>query len=205
MTEALAWPVVALVSAVILRAPLYGLLSGPLRKLKVGPFEAEWETASEVVNENVRKPPSDRSASPAEVSAEYAPDAELSPTTAILEAHGAVERELGRILAEHGVFDAPRGTVQMARVAVRDGIISAGTARSVEGVSVLRNLAAHAPSGETTADRAQEYLAMVDAVLFSLRSDAGRAHTGAGFGDGSGGSGGGVVSGRGHGDGTGSS
>jgi hypothetical protein len=44
------------------------------------------------------------------------------------------------------------------------------TAQAVEGLAVLRNMAAHGRSNDVSAARAKDYLALVDAVLFALRA-----------------------------------
>jgi len=62
------------------------------------------------------------------------------------------------------------GAVGLARLAVRHERITPGTVSAVEGLSVLRNLAAHGSAREITAAQADEYLVLADAVLYVLRS-----------------------------------
>ena len=55
-------------------------------------------------------------------------------------------------------------------MAHHQGLISDETLAAVEGLSVLRNLAAHSPaSDDIGVDRARDYLAMADAVMYALR------------------------------------
>jgi hypothetical protein len=63
------------------------------------------------------------------------------------------------------------GTEGLARLANEHGLISDQTLAAIEGMSVLRNLMAHSRgAGEIGVDRAREYLALADAVLYALRS-----------------------------------
>ena len=52
-------------------------------------------------------------------------------------------------------------------------LISDETLSAVEGLSVLRNLAVHGLGGEIGAQRARDYLALADAVLYALRAKPG--------------------------------
>jgi hypothetical protein len=59
-----------------------------------------------------------------------------------------------------------RGLASLVR---ERGLISDETLTAVEGLSVFRNLTAHG-GGDIGTDRAREYLALADAVLYALRS-----------------------------------
>jgi hypothetical protein len=94
-----------------------------------------------------------------------------SPRAAVLEAFARVEGRLGELL--EGSPDTParyQGARHMARLAHEQDLISDETLAAVEGLAVLRNLAAHSPRDEIGIDRARDYLALADAVLFALRS-----------------------------------
>jgi hypothetical protein len=43
---------------------------------------------------------------------------------------------------------------------------------AIEGISVMRNLAAHGSAREISSEQAMEYLALVDAVLYALKTRA---------------------------------
>lgn len=174
MTGSLAWPVAAIVGTAILRRPIATLLtSGPLRRVKAGPFEveidrslAETETTLEAIG--VSPPPVTDSS----IRQELAIEVIRAPAVAILEAHQAVERELRNLLTGTGVDGLESaGAVRLARMAAQRGIISEESARSVETISVLRNLVAHSHAREVTNEQAQEYLAYADAVLFAIEQD----------------------------------
>jgi hypothetical protein len=190
LVASLAWPLVTLVGILILRHPIVALLSGPLRRMKVGPVEAEWEQIVERTELQVR--PHGAPSDPA-VGVDLDPEAELVPKVAILEAYGRLEEELRRILASSGEASPDRGAVQMAHLARDKGLISPQSLRAVEGVSMLRNLVAHDAAGEVTTAKAREYLTLIDANLYALRVWSGETreaqHTdgsGSGSGRGSG-------------------
>jgi hypothetical protein len=48
-------------------------------------------------------------------------------------------------------------------------LVNEETVRAIEGLGVLRNLVAHGRAGETTPERAADYLALVDAVMYTLK------------------------------------
>lgn len=89
-----------------------------------------------------------------------------------MEAHATVERELRRLLLDTGVpdNDLRAGAAWLARLGVERGVVTKETLSAVEGISVLRNLAAHGRAGEVTVERAVDYLALADAVLYAIRT-----------------------------------
>jgi hypothetical protein len=62
----------------------------------------------------------------------------------------------------------------LAQLAHNRGLISDETLSAVDGLSVLRNLAAHSPSDDIGVGRARDYIALADAVLYALRAQSGR-------------------------------
>lgn len=58
----------------------------------------------------------------------------------------------------------------LARLAQRHGLVSDETLKAIEGLAVMRNLSAHSPTDDISADRARDYLALADAVLYPLRT-----------------------------------
>ena len=103
------------------------------------------------------------------LSVELAEVAVKAPGAAVMEAHARVERRVREILVEANLAPSrPIGVRQLAREAAHHGLISNESVRAIEGITVMRNLAAHGPSSDITADRAREYLDLVDAVMFGL-------------------------------------
>jgi hypothetical protein len=93
------------------------------------------------------------------------------------EAYATVERKLREIVAEAAgdVVSEEAGAVALARHAERTGLINSDTARAVEGLSVMRNLAMHRGDGHLTPEQALEYLALADGALFALRRPRNKA------------------------------
>jgi hypothetical protein len=177
MTGSLAWPLILLAVVLVFRRSIRQLLTqGWLKRIKAGPFEAEWERLVAETEEKVKAASSpDEIPSPPDesVTTEFAFEASTAPAVAVLDAYAAVERQLRSMLdgVEHTTNTAKKGAVSLARLAARHELISPASLRAVEGISVLRNLAAHGEAREVTSDRAAEYLALVDGVLFAIGED----------------------------------
>lgn len=177
IVRALAWPVAVVVLVLLLRESLTKVLSRPgLRQLKAGPsgVEAVWEetlTEAKVelqsltaggIETQLQEPARDARLADLEAIVED------QPRAAIMEAFTRVEVALRERL--HGVAgetpsrEGARGLVR--RVAEADAI-SEETVRALDGLIVLRNLAAHG-GGEVTPERAVQYLALADSILYVL-------------------------------------
>ena len=176
ITKALAWPLAAVVVAVLFRKQLRQLLSvGPARRVKAGPVEIEWDRTvaeAQVELDQPGVPPAIPASMAGPVSVELVEVAERSPTAAVMEAHAVIERELRLLLTANGVADSEQraGASGLARLGVQHGIVNEETVKAVEGLSVLRNLAAHGRAGDVTTERAIDYLALADAVLYAVRN-----------------------------------
>ena len=55
---------------------------------------------------------------------------------------------------------------------LRKQLITGESLQAVEGITVLRNRAAHGSAREITTEQAEEYLALVDAIIYALRTGA---------------------------------
>jgi hypothetical protein len=62
-----------------------------------------------------------------------------------------------------------------ARLLQQRDILPEETVRAIEGLTVLRNLSTHGRAGELTVERAVEYVALAQAVLFAVEQTA-RTH-----------------------------
>jgi hypothetical protein len=93
-----------------------------------------------------------------------------SPTDAILAAYEQLGRAFDRGLTEAGVDlnVEDHDALTLAREAQRAGVTGTEITDAVHGLSVLRNLAANGPEREVPEGRAHEFLAMADAVLYSI-------------------------------------
>ena len=176
LVHSLAWPggVVAIVT--ILRRPLGSALNRGIRRLKAGPVEVEFDEELEEVRQELSKSPDLADADMPALDRNSLSDdlgrlADASPRAAVLEAFARVEGRLAELLTDSPTTP-PRyqGARHMARLAHEQHLISDETLAAVEGLAVLRNLAAHSPRDDIGIDRARDYLALADAVLFALRS-----------------------------------
>jgi hypothetical protein len=181
LVQSLAWPAALLVIVILMRKPIRAVLSQALlRRVKAGPVEVEFDQLqAEVREELARSPelteaqvpaPASRAAAPASsLREELSTVAALSPAAAVMEAARRIEYRLAEMLDGSGEPVPPRLTTRrMAELARERGLISQETQLAVEGLSVLRNLVAH-NRDDIGVDRALDYLALADAVLYALR------------------------------------
>jgi hypothetical protein len=173
LVNSLAWPAAVAVIVLALRTPLANAVSGPVKRWKAGPSGVEveyWEQAIEEARAELEQSPevgSDRTALPG-LDDELARLVEVSPRAAVMEAFARIESEMVTLL--DGDSETVRvGGTRLARMAHEQGRISDETLKAIEGMAVLRNLAAHGRSGEIDTTRALEFVVLADAVLFALR------------------------------------
>jgi hypothetical protein len=170
----LAWPLVALAAILLFRAQIIGLFSSGVRRVKAGPVEVEWDRQVSEIEAEIEQPgvPPPHSLPGGPVADELRAVAQQAPGAAVMEAYAVLERTIRAILHRARIEAEPDvriGAVGLARVAVQADLITEETLRAVEGVAVLRNLAAHGHASEVTPERALDYLALIDAILFALR------------------------------------
>ena len=174
LVHSLAWPAAAMAVVIVLRKPIGAVLGQGVRRLKAGPVEVEFDQLQAEVREELARSPelaeAQVPAPAASLREELARLAVVSPPAAVLEAYKRIEGRLAEMLASAGVESPGRvsGRV-LAGVARQHDLISDETLAAIEGLSVLRNLTAHA-GGDIGVDRANDYLALADAVLYALRS-----------------------------------
>jgi hypothetical protein len=179
LVRSLAWPVAALAAVVILRGPLAEMLHRGVHRVRAGPLEVEFKEELAEVRKELERSPELRDTTVEGGEGVLLPDdllrlAELSPRAAILEAFARVEERIRQILPDGGPEVKLRGGAALARVAHQRGLISDETLNAVEGLAVLRNLAAHGRDEGVDTTRALDYVALAEAVLFALRTDAAR-------------------------------
>jgi hypothetical protein len=172
LVGSLAWPMAIVILVVVLRHRLADLFEQLPKRVKAGPLELEWdrtvaETATELAAPRAASP-----AAPVYVDdlADLVPLADTHPGAAVLDAAARVEQALATRFEAAGADVPPsRGMRDLARRAVAQGLISEETARAIDGLTILRNLAAHGRDG-VTPDRAREFLTLAEAVLYQLGS-----------------------------------
>lgn len=87
------------------------------------------------------------------------------PAAAIIEAFSRVE---GALHAKMLDSSPTTPLIQLVGTALERKLITDETARAIDGLCIMRNLAAHGRADELTEERAHEYLVLVDAVLYAM-------------------------------------
>ena len=180
IVQALAWPAVVLVIAIIFHSQIKALMSEQLRRFKAGPVEVEWERQVVRVETLVEPVPTHLGAAGRSLVAELGPLASEQPTMAIFKAWDRMAERLRPLI--EGVGPEPerwyKRTTEKVRIAVEAGHITPEIANAVESMMSLRNLVAHRGgplSEDVTPERARQYLALADAVIYALAGEEGRA------------------------------
>lgn len=178
LVNSLAWPLVVVAIALVFRVQIRRLMTGQIRRLRAGPVEMEFDRLLSEVRVELAAPrtaaaPSGDGGNP--LIDEFGDVAAVSPLAAVLDGHSAVEQALRDLIAQAdpGLPIEHLGAVRLTSTALAKGLITSETARAVEGITVMRNLAAHGTANEVTPERARDYLALVDAVLFTIRQGTG--------------------------------
>jgi hypothetical protein len=170
LVSSLAWPLTALAIVALFRAQLRSVLQQRSGRVRAGPFELEWERTVEGVRGDlppgiVGKP------SAASVVADLFSLVDRSPAAAVFEGHRRMREALLRRLGGKGIH-GPQvdalGVGELARQARDLALITDQVVRVIDGLSELRNLAAHGPPGAVTPGAAREYLGLVQTVLFTV-------------------------------------
>lgn len=101
--------------------------------------------------------------------------AEVSPTGTIVEAFGQIEAALRSALECDGgeglELNRPWSVRRLSDMRER-GLITAETHEAIEGLSVLRNLAADGGQANLSSQRAREFLALSQGVLYAMNANA---------------------------------
>jgi hypothetical protein len=169
LVSALAWPATAVIVAVLFRRQLAVLLARPFSSMKAGPLELVWDREIAEAESEIEPRPDAAHSGPGELSItdSLREVARVAPAAAVVHAFAILEKQLRQLLDAAGV-DA-RGTArQISRQALDAGLIQPETMSAIDGVAVLRNLAAHGFQAELDERRALDYLALVDAVSYAL-------------------------------------
>lgn len=176
---AIAWPVVVLIIALLFRRPLTDAFASATGKLAAGPFSLEWKRRITDVEDDLGLPPSISKGEIGGAAGKLDEIAQRSPTAAIVEAFAQVEAALRGVLEEKGVegVDTPWSVRRLAEIACEEGLITAETLDAIEGLSVLRSLAAHGGEKDISAQRAHEFVALTQGVIYAITSNAKRGES----------------------------
>jgi hypothetical protein len=170
LVSSLAWPAAVVCIVLLFRARLAQLLSDNLRRLKAGPVELEFERLISAAQAQIEEAIPAGTATDS-IAADLAAVAHTAPTAAVIEAFARIEGKLRDLLRSAGdaSADEKMGVMALVRQALDQNLITPETANAVEGLSVLRNLAAHGRTGEVSEERALDYITLVDALLYAMR------------------------------------
>lgn len=169
LVNSLAWPAVLVVLLFLFRQRITELFEQLPKRLKAGPLEVEWDRAVAVTATGLVAPRQER----AELTltddlADLAPLTAAAPRAAVLDAAARVEAALrARFESSDAEVPPSHGLRNLARRARDAGLVEADTARSIEGLGVMRDLAAHARD-DVTPERAREFLTLAGAVIYQL-------------------------------------
>jgi len=175
LVRSLAWPAAVILLALIFKAQIRQLTSRPLRRLKAGPLDMEFDRLGAEVEAAVGQGPLASVAGQGSIQTPVIEGLEVlatsSPIAAVMDAHAAVEQAIrDLILTVDPEANVSRMSVgQLLRLATDRDLVAPETAKAVEGITIMRNLAAHGRASEVTLDRARDYLALTEAVLYALR------------------------------------
>lgn len=180
--HSLAWPAGVVAVAVMLRRPIGIALSSGIRRVRAGPVEIEFDQKVTQVSAELRRT-SGPATQDALALAVTLPDddlarlAEASPVAAVITAYSRIEARLVDLLdSANEPSSSAVGGLALARLAHRHGLITDQTLSAIDGLTVLRNLAAHGAGGDVTVERARDFITLADAVLYALRASPGPGH-----------------------------
>jgi hypothetical protein len=164
-----------LVIALLFRKPLVDALASATGKLAAGPFSLEWKRRVTDVEDDLGLRPSISVGEIGSAADELGKIAQDSPTAAIVESFAQVEISLKTVLEENGVegLDTWSGR-RLGDRARKEGLITAETHDAIEGLRVLRNLAAHGGERDISLQRAREFTALAQGVVYAITTNAKR-------------------------------
>jgi hypothetical protein len=138
--------------------------------LSAGPFRIEWEKRAAKIEAELGIPTSISEGKIGGAAGRLDEIAQVSPTSAVVEAFAQVENALRSLLEKHGIkdLDSPWSVRRLAEVALEQGLITRETRDAIEGLGVMRNLAAHGGQKDLSPQRAHEFVALAQGVLYAI-------------------------------------
>jgi uncharacterized protein DUF4145 len=186
IVKAVAWPVASIVLVFLVRRPLTEIFQG-VRINRVEYDNGKWRAYFGLVKENLPENLPEKLPEkllPENIAPEVARPMlpynanNAAATNAILTSWAGLEDLIEEVSKDTGSL----GTSFKARVAAlsRNGIIKPETVNALNGLRHMRDLAAHAPGGETTLARAREFITLAEALDWTVKDEAARAKKKAG-------------------------
>lgn len=152
------------------QGPLTAVLRASSGRFSAGPFRLEWEKRAAEIEGDLGLSPSISKGEIGGAAGRLDEIANVSPAGAVVEAFGQIEIALRSLLKKHGVsgFDESWNVRQLADAALEQGLIASETKDAIEGLSVMRNLAAHGEQRDLSPQRAHEFVALAQGVLYAI-------------------------------------
>jgi hypothetical protein len=172
LVRSLSWPIAVVGLAFMFRKPVTATLARPLRRAK-GPagIELEWDVAEAFTREGVERVEAEIPTTRPSMDEDLELLARMDPGLLVQRRYQEIERELRSLTVPVAPEAAHRfGAHGVASIAHKKGLISDATLRTVEGMSVMYSLATQRTQ-ELTPERAIEYAALADAVMFAIRHE----------------------------------
>jgi hypothetical protein len=173
--SSVAWPVTVLVIALLFRKPLIEVLRRSSEgDLSAGPFRFKWKRLAEEVESDLGQPTSIAEGKIGGAAGRLDEIAAVSPIGAVVESFGQIERALRTALDERGI-EGPHqkwSVRRLAEIAQEEGVITPETKDAIDGLSVMRNLAAHGSEEDISPDRAREFIALSHGVLYAIQMNS---------------------------------
>lgn len=163
LADSLAWPLVVVITLILLRRPLSELLP-QVKKLRYKELEAEFGREVAQIDEKVSSElPEKVQAAPLPESAEskLLNLAGIAPNAAVLEAWKSIEESARSLIAQRGhQLDADSATPYflIERVLSRGGILEPAKIKIFRDLRLLRNKVAHAEDFPLSSRQAAEYV-----------------------------------------------
>jgi hypothetical protein len=171
LVSSLAWPVAVVILILAFKDPISRMVERLPKRLKAGPLEVEWpEVATEARVALATSPEVKTDASPGSLTERFAKMAEDEPDAAIMAAWTEIAKAIRDRMGGLGIRQPTIAGMMLVRIAHERGEISDATLQAVEGLSVLRNLAARGRGGEVDREKALDYLTLADATLYAIRT-----------------------------------
>ena len=168
LVSSLAWPVAVVIVAVVFRRPI-GEMIGRLEHVKAPMFEGWAKVATETRAALATTPTGTIKVEvKGSLSEKFADLAMTSPTGAVVIAWIEVEKLLTAKMVAAGLPEMKVSGVRLADAALQAGLVSRETSEAIRGLATLRNLAAHGRSDNMDRDRALDFLALADGVMFAI-------------------------------------
>jgi len=171
LVSSLAWPVAVVVLVLVFRGPIGRMVERLPKRVKAGPVEVEWPELSTEARVALATAPEIRTiAAEGSLTERFADMAAKEPSAAVMAAWSEVERVLREKAGDLGVRQPSIAGMMLARLVHERGLISDASLQAIEGLAMLRNLAAHGRGEEVDREKALDYLTLADATLYAIKT-----------------------------------